>query len=107
MQFMVRLKQARELRAWSQSELARKAMTHESSIAHYETGSRKPSFDAICRLADCLDVTTDFLLGRVDSPNQMGGDELLTMLATLSGEERELARDFLKLLAARRAARSR
>jgi transcriptional regulator with XRE-family HTH domain len=105
--FMVRLKEARELRAWSQTELAEKAGTHASSIAHYENGSRKPSFDAIRRLADCLEVTTDFLLGRVDHPGLLGGDSVLAELGALTGEDRELAKDFLKLLAARRASQTR
>jgi transcriptional regulator with XRE-family HTH domain len=101
--FQSRLQQARELRAWSQAELAQRAGTHESSIAHYENGSRKPSFDAIGRLADCLDVTTDFLLGRVEHPGLLGSDPLVAELVSLTGEDRELAKDFLKLLAARRA----
>ena len=36
-----------------------------SAISHFETGTRKPSFDNLRRLADALDVTTDYLLGRV------------------------------------------
>lgn len=47
--FQERLKAARELRKWSQGELAGKASMPPSSIAHFEAGSRKPSFDTLRR----------------------------------------------------------
>src|SRR5262245_32265633 len=67
--FQERLRAARELRKWSQSELAGQASMPPSSIAHFEAGSRKPSFDTLRRLANALEVTTDYLLGRVDDPS--------------------------------------
>jgi len=66
--FSERLKAARELREWSQSDLAGRAKMPQSSIAHFEAGSRKPSFDTLRRLANALEVTTDYLLGRVGDP---------------------------------------
>ena len=66
--FKVRLRKARDLRAWSQGDLGQKAGMPGSSIAHFETGARKPSFDSLRRLANALEVTTDYLLGRVDEP---------------------------------------
>ena len=44
-----------------------------SSIAHFETGTRKPSFESLRRLAIALEITTDYLLGRVDSPDLAAG----------------------------------
>ncbi len=73
-----------------------------SSIAHFETGSRKPSFDTLRRLANALDVTTDYLLGRSDNPGLAeAGDPLYRDMGKLTGRDRELARDFLKMLAER------
>jgi transcriptional regulator with XRE-family HTH domain len=66
--FEQRLRAARELRNMSQGELAEKAGLQPSAISHFETGGRSPSFDNLKRLADALNVTTDFLLGRVDEP---------------------------------------
>ena len=71
-EFQERLKKARALRQWSQNELAERASLPLSSIAHFEIGSRKPSFDNLRRLAVALDVTTDYLLGRVNSPEMSG-----------------------------------
>src|ERR1700676_4971432 len=52
--FQERLKAARNLREWSQEELATKAGMPPSSIGHYESGSRKPSFDTLRKLANVL-----------------------------------------------------
>ena len=37
-----------------------------AAISLFETGSRRPSFDNLRKLADALSVTADFLLGRTD-----------------------------------------
>ena len=101
--FKDRLKAARDMREWSQGELAGRAGLPPSSIAHFEAGSRKPSFDNLRRLANSLDVTTDFLLGRADDPALAeSGDPLFRDVGKLTGRDRELARDFLKMLSERR-----
>jgi transcriptional regulator with XRE-family HTH domain len=62
--FSTRLKAARELRKMSQGDLATKSGLQPSAISHFETGNRSPSFENLKRLADALNVTTDYLLGR-------------------------------------------
>jgi transcriptional regulator with XRE-family HTH domain len=100
--FKERLRAARDLRGLSQGELGNKAGMPPSSIAHFEAGSRKPSFDTLRRLATALEVTTDFLLGRVDDPALAeAGDPLFRDVGKLSAHDRELAKDFLKMLAQR------
>ena len=101
--FQGRLRAARDLRKWSQGELADRAGMPPSSIAHFETGSRKPSFDTLRRLANALEVTTDYLLGRVDDPSlAQAADPLFRDVNKLTGHDRELAKDFLKMLADRK-----
>lgn len=98
--FKDRLKAARELRQLKQSEVAERAKLPPSSIAHFEGGSRKPSFDTLRRLANALEVTTDFLLGRVDDPGLAeAGDPLYRDVGKLTGKDREIAKDFLEMLA--------
>lgn len=103
--FQIRLRKAREeLRKWSQSQLAERANMPPSSIAHFETGARKPSFDTLRRLANALDVTTDYLLGRVDDPALAeAGDPLYRDMGKLSADDRDTARLFIKALADRQA----
>jgi transcriptional regulator with XRE-family HTH domain len=36
----------------------------QCAISHFETGRRAPSLDNLKRLADALEVTTDYLIGR-------------------------------------------
>jgi transcriptional regulator with XRE-family HTH domain len=64
--FSERLRTAREHRKLSQAELAEKADLQPSAISHFENGRRSPSFDNLKGLADALDVTTDYLIGRSD-----------------------------------------
>ncbi|MBY5828651.1 helix-turn-helix domain-containing protein [Rhizobium leguminosarum] len=102
--FQERLKKARSLRGYNQDELAKKAGMPASSIAHFETGTRKPSFDSLRRLANALEITTDYLLGRVDDPElAQAGDPLFRDIGKLSGNDREIAKDFLEMLARRTA----
>ena len=84
--------------------MAKRAGLPPSSIAHFETGSRKPSFDTLRRLATALEVTTDYLLGRVQDPALAeSGDPLFRDIGNLTGSDRDLAKDFLKVLAERNA----
>ena len=100
--FSRRLKAARDLRALSQNGLAGRAGLPPSSIAHFEANSRKPSFYTLRKLANALEVTTDYLLGRTDDPTlSESGDPLFRDVGKLTANDRELAKDFLKMLAAR------
>lgn len=84
----------------SQADLAQRTGLRTSAVSQFETGARKPSFDNLRRLADALDVTTDYLLGRVtDSQALAGADTLHRHFDRLTSEDREIAEDFIKLLA--------
>ena len=103
--FPARLRQARRLRALDQVALAARAGLPASAISHFEGGGRKPSFANLRRLATALEVSTDFLLGRVEEPEaQAQADPLYRHVQNLSAADRELAQAFLQLLAARRQA---
>lgn len=100
--FPKRLRAARELRGFNQGELARGSGLQASAISHFETSARKPSFDNLKRLADALDVTTDYLLGRVDDPTALSGaDRLHRHLGRLRGEDRNVAEEIIEMLANR------
>ena len=97
--FPERLRSAREMRILTQIELGAKAKLPSTSIAHFEAGSRKPSFDNLRKLSEALEVTTDYLLGRVAEP-AMGeaGDALFRDIGKLSAHDRAIAEKFLKML---------
>lgn len=101
--FKDRLRAARDgLRGMSQVELAKATGLPPSSIAHFEGGTRKPSFDNLRKLATALNVTTDYLLGRVDAPDvAAAADPLYRYGAKLTEQDRSLAEDFMRMLAER------
>ncbi|GHV92709.1 hypothetical protein AGMMS50268_32120 [Spirochaetia bacterium] len=100
--FSERVKSAREMRELTQNELGLKANLPPSSIAHFEAGSRKPSFETLKKLATALEVTTDYLLGRVVEPSMAeDGDTLYRDIGKLSDNDRDIAKKFLQMLADR------
>lgn len=102
--FPERLRMARTTRKLSQEDLAKRANFQPSAISHFETGARKPSFDNLRRLADALEVTTDFLLGRVDEmEGTADADRLHRHLSELSAADRDVFDNILKAFADRKA----
>ena len=68
--FGLRIKKARQWAGLSQADVAKVADLEPAHISHFECGRRKPSMRNLIRLADALDVSTDWLLGRVSNPNE-------------------------------------
>lgn len=100
--FRERLKAARELRGLSQSQLAARADLPPSSVSHFKSGARKPSFENLKRLSAALDVTTDYLLGRADTPEASGTvGRLHRDIHNLSHDDMKLAEDFVGMLLSR------
>ena len=100
--FPERLRKVRESRKLSQAELAERAGLQASAISHFETGTRKPSFANLRRLADALQVSTDYLLGRTeDMTESSSADVMFRDLGSLSQRDREVIRDLASQLAAR------
>jgi transcriptional regulator with XRE-family HTH domain len=100
--FPERLRSAREYRGLTQRQLAAKCGLQPSAISHFETGTRKPSFDNLHRLAETVDVTIDYLLGRVAQFKSLSGmDRLHRHYEQLAGSDRKLADDLITMLAAR------
>ncbi|WP_228030348.1 helix-turn-helix domain-containing protein [Gimesia benthica] len=99
--FGPKLRKIRENRGLSQSELAEKAGFQPSAISHFETGRRSPSFDNLRRLADALNVTIDFLLGREKKAEGAGpvAEKLFRHFSEISAEDQENLADFAAMLA--------
>lgn len=50
----------------SQGELGKKVGTSGDIIGRYERGEVTPSIDVAAKIADALEVSLDFLIGKVD-----------------------------------------
>ncbi len=73
-EFGRRLKEVRELRGFTQSELAAGAKIKPVMVSHFETGARgHASADTLVKLANALQVSIDYLLGRSDELAPRGG----------------------------------
>ena len=93
--FQHRLRELRELKGWSQEELARRLKVSRSKIGNYEQGTREPGFEDLEAIADIFNCTIAFLIenGRV------GPDDLYDLrdVAYLRSEETELLVKYNKL----------
>jgi transcriptional regulator with XRE-family HTH domain len=107
--FRTRLYSARQLRGFSQSELAEKSGLQPSAISHFENGRRAPSFDNLKALSNALEVTTDYLLGRVDQPHLTGGvaDQLFRHAESMTHDDLDTLTSFAEMLAKKAAERKK
>ena len=61
-----RIAKARMYMNLNQRELAKKANLTEANLSRYENGVREPKSAVLARLADALEVSTDYLVGLTD-----------------------------------------
>ena len=92
----------------TQTELARVAKLTPAAISQFEAGSRKPSFDALSKLANALKVTTDYLLGRKQpSYEDILADPRVSVMfrgiMKLSEKDKETMLEFYEFLKSRSA----
>lgn len=62
-----RLKSSRKAKGLTQSELAKKVNTTKGTVSNYENGYSTPSNEMLVSLANALDVSADYLLGRTNN----------------------------------------
>lgn len=66
--FAERLHQLRTTRCEYMKELAHHLHVSLGTISNYENGIHCPDLDALCKIAQYYDVTTDYLIGLTDCP---------------------------------------
>ena len=89
-----RLRLARELAQRSQAELVKRTGLSAAAISQYESGSARPSTDAIAKLADSLDVSPAFLTKSVQDTH----DGFFRSLRRSTVADRRRARAFAVLI---------
>jgi transcriptional regulator with XRE-family HTH domain len=87
MDFKERLKEARKKKGVSQSVLAEQAGIHVTNISRYERGENKPTTQVLQKLADCLSVSSDYLMGGSleDVASDISDRELLQQFKKVAG----------------------
>ena len=66
--FSSRLNFTRKSKGITAQQMADKLNIGLRSYRNYESGDREPSLSNLIRIADILEVSTDYLLGRTDFP---------------------------------------
>jgi transcriptional regulator with XRE-family HTH domain len=101
MEFKDRLKEARTKNKLSQNELAKLVGIHVTNISRYERGENRPATDVLSKLANALDVTTDYLMsGSTEqvAEENISDKELLSLFKkvnTLSVEKKKVVKELL------------
>ena len=67
-----RIRQLLKKRGMREYELANAIGAHYVSISRYITGDRMPKANVVARMADALNTTTDYILGRTDDDTGYG-----------------------------------
>ena len=101
--FQHRLPRLRELRDLNQVELADRAGMMPGAISQFESGTRAPSFESIVKLADALDISADYLMGRDCEPVSVGPtvDKLAKLAEQLPDRELDLLYELAKIFSKR------
>lgn len=60
--FANKIKALRELKKWSQEELARRLQVSRSTIGNYEQGIRKPNYEDLEAIADVFNCPISYLI---------------------------------------------
>lgn len=94
----LKIKMLRQQKNINQAELGKIVGVGKTTISNYETGYSVPDLETLIKLADYFGVTTDYLLGRSDKPQQ--NENLISQPISnkhISSNEEELLRIFRKL----------
>lgn len=67
-----RLTHLRKQNKMTQEQIAKRLGIHRGTYSNYEANKRDPDYEMLQKIADVFGVTTDYLLGRVDSSRSGG-----------------------------------
>ena len=110
---IARLKEARNEKGLSQKDLAKKINLTQQTYSDYETGRTNPDIDTLTKIADILEISVDFLLGRSDdlgtisvkneNPVQLTADgkELLDIFNALAPEHKKQILEYARYFGTR------
>jgi transcriptional regulator with XRE-family HTH domain len=78
--FAQKLIELRKKRNLTHDDLAKHLNITRQAYSYYESGKHEMNFDALCRVADYYNVTTDYLLDRANVTNAPFDAEELTLV---------------------------
>jgi transcriptional regulator with XRE-family HTH domain len=88
-----RIKRLRNENKMTQKQLSEKLSISESAVGMYERNEREPSFEIVSKLSELFKVTSDYLIGRTNTPNDTADDTKISTafhdFDNLTEEEKE------------------
>ena len=99
--FSDRLKKARLEKGYSRSDLAKEINVHYPQIGRYEDKGAQPSADILAKLANALEVTSDYLMNGTSDDlanSSLTDKELLNqfkMIEKMTEEKKSVVKIFL------------
>ena len=99
-----RLKNLRKEAGLTQRQIAEKLQVGQNSYSNWEKGKRTPIQPTIEKLAEILNTSTDYLLGKTDIPDRDLEVDINTAIdnsvaydgTPITDNDREIIKDFLK-----------
>ena len=95
---MENLRKLRTKKKISQQKLAEMVGLNQPSIFQYEKGRLEPDQATLAKLADCLETTSDYLIGRTDYSGPPPNEEDLMFLDALRKAPPKVRKAFLMIL---------
>jgi transcriptional regulator with XRE-family HTH domain len=92
-----RLVEWRKKRNLTQEQLAQKVNTTKGTISNYENGHSAPPHETLVSIADVLNISTDYLLGRTDDPTPPS-EKPKPYYVLREKDERDIARDLERMM---------
>ena len=87
-----RLKSLREDAGYKQSDILERFSISSARYSQYETGKRKPDYELLVEFAKFYDVSTDYLLGCIDTPYHT------EKIANIFGRKSKKEQEIIKLI---------
>lgn len=104
----LRIAERRKRLELSQEELAYRIGTNQRQVSRYERGANDPTGEVLVKIADALDTTIDYLMGRTSTPdrdshsqNDLSEDEaeIIRLIRRAKPEKRSIMRSIIRELA--------
>lgn len=105
--FATKLKGLREIKGWSQEELAKRLGVSRSKIGNYEQGTREPDFESLEAIADIFNCPVSYLVAdshpvipqatmdyaiKLSNLSEMARAEVMNYIDYLEAKERRLTK---------------
>ena len=92
--FPNKLKALRDLKGWSQEELAKRLQVSRSTIGNYEQGTREPKYEDLEAIADVFNCTMAYLI----EPGHVGPDDYVVFEALQNEKTHDQIVSYAKFL---------